>query len=307
MDTFHPWQFLLVTLAGWVNRQQQDVIAYIQEENRILKSKLKGKRIRFTDDERRRLAVKGKILGRNVLREVASIVTPEKILAWHRKLIARKWDYSERRGPGRPRVKDEIAQLTVRMARENPSWGYTTIRGALYNLGHIVARETVRNILKEKGIEPAPERSKRMPWSTFLKSHWDHLGATDLFTVEVLSRLGLTRYYVLFFIKLSTRRVHIAGITTQPHASWIKQIAWNVTDPTDGFLLDTRHVIMDRDAIFTAEFRTFLKQEGVKSSPAALYWSVSNRSRGESISNSKDCTSTPRSRPRCMPNTTASV
>ena len=264
MNVFQPWQLLLVTLAGWINRQQQDVIAYIQEENRILKDKLKGKRIRFTDDERRRLAVKGKVLGRKVLREVASIVTPDTILAWHRKLIAQKWDYSGRRGPGRPRVKDEIAQLTVRFARENPGWGYTTIRGALHNLGHVVARETVRNILKAHGIEPAPERSRRMPWSTFLKAHWDSMAATDLFTVEVWSRFGLTRYYVLFFIKVSNRRVHVAGITPQPHASWIKQIARNTTDPVDGFLLGIRYLIMDRDAIFTAEFRSFLKREGIK-------------------------------------------
>ncbi len=92
MSVFHPWQLLLVTLAGWINRQQQGVIAYIQEENRILKNKLKDKRIRFTDDERRRLAVKGKVLGRKVLGDFASIVTPDTILAWHRKLIAQKWD-----------------------------------------------------------------------------------------------------------------------------------------------------------------------------------------------------------------------
>ncbi len=264
MNVFQPWQLLLVTLAGWINRQQQDVIAYIQEENRILKGKLKGKRIRFTDDERRRLAVKGKVLGRKVLGEVASLVTPDTILAWHRKLIAKKWDYSERRGPGRPRVKDEIAQLTVRMAKENPGWGLTTIMGALANLGHEVGRGTVSNILKAHGIEPAPERSKGMSWSTFLKSHWGCIAATDLFTVEVWSRFGLTRYYVLFFIELSSRRVCIAGITTHPHASWIKQIARHVTDPIDGFLLGTRYLIMDRDAIFTAEFRSFLKQEGVE-------------------------------------------
>ncbi|UCC32736.1 MAG: transposase [Phycisphaerales bacterium] len=150
------------------------------------------------------------------------------------------------------------------MAQENPSWGYTTIRGALYNLGHVVARETVRNILKENGIEPAPERSKRMPWSTFLKSHWDCIAAADLFTVEIWSSFGLVRYYVLFFIRLSTRRVHVAGITPQPHAGWIKQIARNLTDPVDEFLLGIRYLIMDRDAIFTAEFRSFMKNEGVK-------------------------------------------
>jgi transposase InsO family protein len=264
MNALRPWQLLLVALAGWINRQQQDVIGYIQEENRILKNKLKGKRIRFTDDERRRLAVKGKVLGRKVLREVASIVTPDTILAWHRKLVAQKWDYSKRRGPGCPPVKEEIAELTVRMARENPSWGYTTIRRALYNLGHVVARETVRNILKEHGIEPAPERSTRMPWSTLLKSHWDCIAAVDLFTVEIWSCVGLTRYYALFFIRLSSRRVCVAGMTTQPHANWIKQIARHVTDPIDGFLLGTRYLIMDRDTIFTKEFRSFLKQEGVK-------------------------------------------
>ncbi len=219
MHILQPWQLLIVAVSGWINRQQQDVIAYIQEENRILKSKLKGKRIRFTDDERRRLAVKGKVLGRKVLREVASIVTPDTILAWHRKLVAQKWDYSKRRGPGRPPVKVEIAKLTVRMARENPSWGYTTIRGALFNLGHVVARETIRNILKEHGIEPAPERSKRTPWSTFLKAHWDSIAAADLFTVEVWSCVGLTRYYVLFVIKLSSRRVHVAGVTEYPYGA----------------------------------------------------------------------------------------
>ncbi len=101
MNVFQPWQLLLVTVAGWINRQQHDVSAYLQEENRVLKNKLKGRRIRFTDDERRRLAVKGKALGRKALRQVASIVTPDTILAWHRKLIAQKWDYRERRGPGR--------------------------------------------------------------------------------------------------------------------------------------------------------------------------------------------------------------
>ncbi|MHC5108847.1 MAG: helix-turn-helix domain-containing protein [Planctomycetota bacterium] len=171
MDIITPFQLILVSLAGWINRQQQDVIAHIQEENKVLKSKLKGKRIQFTDDERRCLAAKGKILGRRVLIEFASIVTPDTILACHRKLIARKYNGSVNRRPGRPRVADEIARLTVRMATDNPTWGYTTIRGALYNLGHEVARETVGNILKDNGIVPAPERRQRTPWSTFLKSH----------------------------------------------------------------------------------------------------------------------------------------
>jgi transposase InsO family protein len=264
MDIITPFQLMLVSLAGWINRQQQDVIAYLKEENKVLKSKLKGKRIRFTDDERRRLAVKGKILGRKLLNEVASIVTPDTILAWHRKLIARKYDGSANRKPGRPRVADEIARLTVRMATDNPTWGYTTIRGALYNLGHEVARETVRNILKENGIVPAPERRRRTPWSTFLKSHWESIAAADFFNVEIWTPVCLTRYYVLFFIDLSTRRIHIAGITEYPDAEWMQQIARNLTDEFDGFLLNTRYLILDRDPLYTEAFRELLKSAGVK-------------------------------------------
>ena len=136
--------------VGWINRRQQDVIVYIHEENRILKQKLKRERVHFTDDERRRLAVKSEVLGRSVLNQVASIVTPDTILRWYRKLIAMKYDGSGKPGPGRPHVKDEMAKLTVLMARANPRWGYTTIRGALYNLGHTVARETIRIISNER-------------------------------------------------------------------------------------------------------------------------------------------------------------
>ena len=144
-------------------------MVYLLEENRVLKARLRGKKLRLTDDERRRLAVKGKALGRKLLAEVVGIVTPETLLAWHRRLIARKWDYSERRKQlGRPRVMVEISELVVGMAKSNPKWGYTRIRGALSNLGHTVARSTIANILREHGIEPAPERGERTPWRTFL-------------------------------------------------------------------------------------------------------------------------------------------
>ena len=127
-----------------------------------------------------------------------------------------------------------------------------------------MARETVRNILKEHGIVPAPERRKRTPWSTFLKSHWDSIAAADFFTVEIWSRVGLTRYYVLFFIKLSSRRVHVAGITEYPHGEWMNQIGRNLTDAFDGFLLDVRYLILDRDSTYTEAFRDLLKQAGIK-------------------------------------------
>ncbi|MDA2926863.1 hypothetical protein MYX78_06460 [Acidobacteria bacterium AH-259-G07] len=167
-----PLHFLLFTFAGWINQHQQSVIEYLQEENRVLKEQLCGRRLRLTDDQRRRLAVKGKVLGRKVLGQVARIVTPDTILAWHRRLIAKKWDYSARRKkPGRPRTMTEIRHLIVRMAQENPRWGYTRIQGALANLGHRVSGGTVRNTLRENGIEPAPERGLRTRWRAFLKAH----------------------------------------------------------------------------------------------------------------------------------------
>jgi putative transposase len=116
--------------AGWVNRHQQHVIEYLIEEHRVLKGQLKGRRLRLTDDQRRRLAAKGQRLGRRVVRQVAAIVTPDTIRRWHRPLIARKWTFTPTR-PGRPRVMKEISTLIVRMATENPAWGYTRIQGAV--------------------------------------------------------------------------------------------------------------------------------------------------------------------------------
>ena len=263
MSTIHPWQLLVITVAGWINRQQQDVIDYLVEENRTLKGQLRGRRLRLTDDERRRLALKGKALGRSVLQTVATIVTPDTILAWYRKLIARKWDYTARRRKvGRPRIQTEIADLVLRIAGESPRWGYTRIKGALAHLGHEVSRGTIANILKANGIEPAHERSTRTPWRTFLKAHWETLAAADFFTVEVARPQGLVTYYVLFFIELSTRRVHVAGITPNPDGRFMLQVARNLTDAFDGFLLEMRYLILDRDGKYTEGFRDFLTDSG---------------------------------------------
>ena len=152
-----PWQLLLMILAGLVNCEQQRVIDYLRTENAVLKEKLGKKRILLNDDQRRRLAVKARILGRKALEEIATIVTPDTLLRWHRRLVAEKWDYSERRtNSGRPPVSDEVKQLVLKMAKENPTWGYDRIQGALANLGHHISDQTVGNILAEHGIEPAP-------------------------------------------------------------------------------------------------------------------------------------------------------
>ncbi len=263
IDILQPFQVLVIALAAWLSRHQQTVIDYLIEENRVLKEQLEGQRLRFTDEQRIRLAVKAKVLGRRVLDELETLVTPDTLLVWHRKLIAQKWTFA-RKGPGRPRLAQEITDLVLRMARENTSWGYDRIQGALANLGHIIAPNTVKNILKRHGIEPAPERGKRTCWKRFLKAHWDVMAATDFFTVEVWTSRGLMTYYVLFVMRLKTRSVQIVGVTTAPNGADMKQVARNLTDVSDGFLLHSRYLIMDRDTKYTQEFRDSLDREGVK-------------------------------------------
>ncbi len=226
-------QLLLICFAGWLNRNQQNVIEYLQEEVKVLKELL-GKKPRFNDDQRRRLAAKAKKLGRDRLRRFASIVSPQTLLNWHRRLIARKYDGSSRRSPGRPPTPAKVQELILRMARENRSWGYTRIQGALKNLGHEVGRSSIAKILKDAGLDGAPDRQKRTTWKEFLRTHFDVLAATDFFTVEVWTALGLVRYHVLFVIRLATREVQIAGIIPEPHGRWMKQIARNLTDGLDG-------------------------------------------------------------------------
>ena len=173
----HVFQFLVVAVAGWINQQQRDVIDYLQEEHRVLREPLGPGRLRFTDAQRRRLAAQAKSLGRRVLRDLHTLVTPDTLLRWHRQLIARTYDGRGRRGPGRPRVMDTIRRLIVRMATENREWGYTRIRGALGNLGHQVARGPIANVRKERGLEPAPEPKTRTTWRECLAAHWDVLAA----------------------------------------------------------------------------------------------------------------------------------
>ena len=185
-----PFRFVLIAAAGWMNQHQLQIIDYLREENRVLREQPGGRRVRLNDDQRRRLAARAKGLGRKLLTEVATIVTPETLLAWHRKLIAQKYDGSDKRGPGRPRTAREIDVLVVGMAEENRDWGYRRIQGALFNLGHELARSTIAEILKRHGIEPAPERSRKTTWKEFLTRHWELIVAADFFTVEVWTRGG---------------------------------------------------------------------------------------------------------------------
>jgi len=179
-------------------------------------------------------------------------------------LVAKKYDGSARRGPGRPSKPTETAALVVQLASDNPSWGYTRLRDVMRSLGHEIGRTTVAAILADHGIEPAPERGKKMSWKTFLKAHWEVLAAMDFFTVEVVTMGGLVRYSILFVIELSTRKVQMAGITCQPGEAWMGNMARHLTDGFDGFLLGKRYLILDRDPLFTKGFRSILRGSGVE-------------------------------------------
>jgi transposase InsO family protein len=257
---------LIAMVAGWIQQHQQQVIAYLQEENRVLKAKLGPQRLRFTDIERRRLAALAYPLGRKRLKELATLATPATLMRWYHRLIAHKFDGSPHRSQlGRPPVAEEVERLAVQMAEENPTWGYRRIQGALTNLGHRIDKITVRNILRRHHLEPAPQRRKAgMSWAQFLKMHWEVLAATDFFTVEVATWHGLVTYYVLVVIELATRRVEIAGITPHPTAAFMQQCARQLTDPFEGFLLGKRYLIHDRDTKFTQAFDTVLKDSGVE-------------------------------------------
>jgi hypothetical protein len=242
---------LLAVLVGWLDQRQQETAAYLLEENCILRAHVRG-RLSLTDDERRRLARHGHRLGRRRLRAMATIVTPDTILRWHRQLIARKWTCTKRRG-GRPGVLAEIRRLVIRMAEDNPTWGYTRIVGALKNVGHQVSRSTIARILKAHGVPPVPERPTS--WQTFLRAHWGAIAGADFFTTEVWTWRGLVTYYTVFVIDLASRRVQIVGSTPYPNERFMQQVVRTMTVADEGLLVQHRVLICDRDTKWSAGAR----------------------------------------------------
>ena len=196
---------------------------------------------------------------------MACVAKPETILAWYRRLVAKKFDGSKFRSyPGRPRISQEAEALIIQMARENSGWGYDRIVGALANLGHDVSDQTVGNVLRRNGIAPAPKRRQSTTWKDFIRSHLEVLAGIYFFTVEVLTWQGLATYYVLFFIHLESRRVSLAGITRHPTKAWMEQIARNATDESSGYLRQHRYVLHDRDTKFCESFRSILMAVGIE-------------------------------------------
>src|SRR5215471_8634944 len=261
------WKQLLAYITGSVDQELLLRNEYLVTENRLLRQQITG-RIRLSDAERKTLAEIGKKLGKQALAEVATIVKPDTILAWHRTLVAQKFDGSQQRqSPGRPTIDQELEALIIRIAQENRSWGYDRIVGALANLGLTVSAQTVGNVLKRHGIAPAPERKTTTTWKEFIRTHLDVLVATDFFTAEVWTLGGLVTYYVLFFLRLGTREVHVAGVTPHPNEQWMIQIARNLTMEQWGFLSPGHYLIHDRDGKYCPAFQHILDAAGVTRVP----------------------------------------
>jgi putative transposase len=207
------WKQLLASITRSVDEELRLRNAYLAAENRILRNHIKG-RVPLTDAERKTLAEMGQKLGKKALDEVATIAQPDTILAWHRTLMAQTCDRSPPRNPvGRPRMDQELEALVVRMARENRSWGYDRMVGAVANLGYRISDQTVGNILKRHDIPPAPERMKTLTWREFICMHMAVLGATEFFSSAVWSWLRLLVSSVLSFLHVGLRKGYAAGMT----------------------------------------------------------------------------------------------
>jgi len=259
------WLTLVTCLAYCVDRELWKAIDYLKEQVRVLKEQQeKEKRILLNDRQRIRLAAKAKRLTRELLEATTVLFTPDTILGWYRKLIARKYDGSENcKNPGRPKLSQEISDLVIRFKKENPHWGYTRIRDYIVHLGYKIGETTVKDILLENGYDPEPDLTRKTTWKEFIKSHWEVLAAYDFFSVELLVKGRLVRCLVPFAIELSTRKVEILGIHPQPNGPWMEQIARNVSGE-GGFLADKKYLIHDRDPLYTAKFASILKAAGVQ-------------------------------------------
>jgi hypothetical protein len=205
------WKKLLGSVTESVNEELRLRNAYLGAENRIFRHQIDG-RVQLTNNDRKALAELGQKLGQKVLEELATVAKPDTILAWHRLCVDQQCHSSQLyRSVGRPRIDKEVEDLVVRMARENRSWGYDRIVGALANLGYTISDQTVGNILKRYGIPPAPECKKTVTWREFIRMHMDVLGAADFFTSEMWNGFRLLIASLLCFIHFGRPHVNTVG------------------------------------------------------------------------------------------------
>jgi transposase InsO family protein len=229
-------------------------IVVLRHELAVLRRQIS--RPRLDESDRVFLAAASQLLGRA---SQSFLVRPDTLLGWHRQLVRRRWTYAGRR-PGRPGVSEEIRELVLRLARENPRWGYQRIVGELAGVGVRVSATTVAKILRQAGVSPAGTRAQ-LSWRDFLRAHADSIIACDFFVVDTL---WLGRLYVLFFLELGSRRVHFAGCTANPNRRWTaqqaRQLAWSLSERATL----ARVLIHDRDSKFSRVFDDVFLSEGVE-------------------------------------------
>jgi putative transposase len=246
----------LMVLRRRSEREKEIEILLLRHQLRVLERQVA--RPTLTPADRVLLAAFSRVLPRRAWK-TSLLWTPATLLRWHRELVARRWTYPSRR-PGRPPTPVEVRELVVRFARENPDWGYRRIQGELVGLGIKLAASTVWTILREAGIEPAPKRLEQN-WSEFLRQQAASILECDFLTVDTLF---LKRFYVLFFIELATRRVHVAGITTNPDGRWVAQQARNLLMELGDKGIRPRFLVRDRDSKFTRDFDEVFRSEGIR-------------------------------------------
>jgi len=246
----------LVVLRRRSEREKEIEILLLRHQLRVLERQVA--RPQLTQADRALVAAFGGVLPRQAWKR-SLFVSPGTLLRWHRELVARRWTYPHRR-PGRPQTPFEVRELVVRLAGENPGWGYRRIQGELAALGIRLAASTVWTILKKAEIEPAPRRVDPS-WTEFLRQQAASILECDFFTVDTL--FG-KRFYVLFFLEVATRRVHLAGITTNPDGRWVTQQAGNLLMQLDDEDVRPRFLVRDRDGKFTRDFDQVFRSEGIR-------------------------------------------
>jgi len=245
----------LLVLRRRCEREKEIEILVLRHQLRVLERQVA--RPQFRPSDRVLLAAFSRVLPRAAWRSFC--VTPATLLRWHRELVARRWTYPHRR-PGRPPTSGDVRSLVVRLARENPGWGYRRIQGELVGLGIALAASTVWTILREAGIEPAPRRFDSS-WSEFLRRQAASILECDFLTVDTFF---LKRLYVLFVIELASRRVRLCGVTTNPDSAWVTQQARNLLMRLDDEGVRARFLIRDRDSKFTRDFDEVFHSEGIR-------------------------------------------
>ena len=254
-------QMVLGVLTGWLDRREREAIAYLIEENRLLRRQLGSRRLRLTDDDRRRLAARAYRVGRAALQEIATIATPGHVAAVASPVDRAEMDVRPETRTARCPAGDPSARRADggRRIRRGVTRGS---RARSQNVGHRVGRSTIRRILKAAGLPPVPQRPTS--WQTFLRAHWGAIAGADFFTTEVWTWRGLVTYYTVFVIDLASRRVQILGSTPHPEALFMQQVVRTLTMAEGGAVDAPQCLICDRDRKWSGDVRRRFRDAGIR-------------------------------------------